>query len=166
MKLRIIDEHHKETVSTAISNSMPISRDEKVNDFYDQVNKSESLFEELTESKKEKGRRIASRENLESLKWYFKELSKEPLLKPKEEKKISAMMKKCDEMISKINTMITSLLNQKNQFKRKDDIDDVSKQRILLNNIRCLENLSKSYAELAKILRSRFITANLDWCSA
>lgn len=161
MKFRIIDEHHKETVSTVISNSVPISRDGKDKDFYDEVNKSESLFEELTESKKEKGRKIANRENLESLKWYFEELSKESLLKPKEEKKISAMMKKCDEMISKIDTMITGLLNQKNQFKRKDDINDESKQRILLNNIRCLELLSKSYAELAKILRTRFITANL-----
>ncbi len=161
MKLRIIEEHHKETVSMAISNGISILHHEKVNDFFDEVNRSEFLFEDLIKSKEEKGRRIGNRENHESLKSYFKEISREPLLKPKEEKKISATMKKCYEMIAKIDAMITSLLNQKNQIKRQDAIDDVSKEKILLSNIRCLENLSKSYAELAKVLRNRFITANL-----
>ncbi|MGB7293704.1 MAG: RNA polymerase sigma factor RpoD/SigA [Thermodesulfobacteriota bacterium] len=161
MKLRIIVENTKETDSTTISNSMPILTHGEVDDFFDDMNKSEFLFEDLTKSEKEKRKRSANRGNLESLKSYFKEISKEPLLKPKEEKKISAMMKKCDDMIAKIDTMITSLLNQKDQIKRKDHIDDVSKEKILFSNIRRLENLSKSYADLAKILRSRFIKANL-----
>jgi DNA-directed RNA polymerase sigma subunit (sigma70/sigma32) len=158
MKLRIINEHHKETVSMAISNGISIRPHEKVNDFIDEVNNSEFLFDDLTKSKTERGRRIGNRENHESLKSYFNELSREPLLKPKEEKKISATMKKCYGMIAKTDAMIARLLNQRNQIKGEDE---VAEEKILLRNIRCLKNLSKSYAELAKFLRNRFITANL-----
>ncbi|HEX9665096.1 MAG TPA: RNA polymerase sigma factor RpoD/SigA, partial [Thermodesulfobacteriota bacterium] len=126
-----------------------------------EITKSELSFEDCTQSKEEKRRRITNDDNLESLQAYFKEISNEPLLKPKEEKKLSAMMKKCDEMIAKINTAITDILIQKDQIKPKDDIDNIVKEKILLSNVRCLENLSKSYAELAKILKSRFINANL-----
>jgi RNA polymerase sigma factor (sigma-70 family) len=161
MKLRIIGENSTETVSTTISYSMPVLPEENVDEFFHEITKSELSFEDCTQSKEEKRKRITNDENLESLQAYFKEISNEPLLKPKEEKKLSAMMKKCDEMIAKINTAITDILIQKDQIKPKDDIDNIVKDKILLSNVRCLENLSKSYAELAKILKSRFINANL-----
>jgi RNA polymerase primary sigma factor len=161
MKLRIIDENSTETVSTTISYSMPLLPEENVDEFFHEITKSELSFEDCTQSKEEKRKRITNDENLESLQAYFKEISNEPLLKPKEEKKLSAMMQKCDEMIVKINTAITDILIQKDQIKPKDDIDNIVKEKILLSNVRCLENLSKSYAELAKILKSRFINANL-----
>lgn len=161
MKLRIIGENSTETVSTTISYSMPVLPEENVDEFFHEITKSELSFEDCTQSKEEKRKRITNDENLESLQAYFKEISNEPLLKPKEEKKLSAMMKKCDEMIAKINTAITDILIQKDQIKPKDDIDNIVKEKILLSNVRCLENLSKSYAELAKILKSRFINANL-----
>ena len=154
-------ENSNVTDSTTISHSIPILTQGKVEDCFDEINESEFLFEDLTKSKKEKRKRSSNQENHGSLKSYFKEISKEPLLKPKEEKKISAMMKKCDEMIAKIDTTITTLLKQKNEIKRKDHIDSVSKERIIINEIRRLKNLSKSYADLAKFMRSRFIKANL-----
>jgi len=161
MKLRIIGENSTETVSTTISYSMPVLPEENVDEFFHEITKSELSFEDCSQSKKEKRRRIANRENPEILKSYFKDVSKEPLLKPKEEKKISAMMRKCDEMIAKIDTVITDLLNQKDQIKRNNTIDNNSREIILLSNVKYLKNLMQSYDKLAKILRSRFIKANL-----
>lgn len=161
MKLRIIDENPNETGSSAISNSMAMLTHEEVDDFFDEVSSAEFLFGNLAKSKKQKEKQIAKWENLESLKSYFKEISKEALLKPKEEKKISAMMKKCDEMIAKIDAVITELSNQKNKIKRSNTMANDSRERNLLSRLKYLKNLMQSYEKLAKILKSRFIKANL-----
>jgi len=161
MKLKIINGDSTEAASSLIYYRMHEHTREKVDDFLDEINKFEILLKDFTKSKREIRKGITNYENIQSLQTYFKEISKEPLLKPKEEKKISAMLKKCDEMIAKINTMITSLLSQKNQIKRKRIKGNRLKEKILLNNIRCLEHLLKSYTELAKILKGRFIKANL-----
>jgi RNA polymerase sigma factor (sigma-70 family) len=161
MKLRIMDETSNERGSTAISNSMAIFSDERVDDFFDEMNNTESLFGNLAKSKKLKEKKLTEWEKPESLKSYFKEISKEPLLKPKEERKMSAMMKKCDEMIAKIDAVIADSSNQKNKIKRTNTMDDDPREMLLLSKLKYLKHLMQSYDKLSKILRCRFIKANL-----
>ena len=131
-----------------------------IENFFPETKHQEFIPDNLDSSKKEEKKWSVKQENL-LLQNYFKDMSKEPLLRPIEEKEISAMKNKCDEMIEKINIAIVEQFNQRSEIKRRGRNYHKIRKEIVLKNRKILTNILKAYTERKKSLRSRFIKANL-----
>ncbi|MCI0453391.1 MAG: sigma-70 family RNA polymerase sigma factor [Candidatus Dadabacteria bacterium] len=96
-------------------------------------------------------------ETLRLLYDYYKDISKEPVFKQREEKEVSIKMRKCESRAREIKVMIDKLLEEKrkNGNGRSGSEKEVSKQ------IKILSVLMKLYLQKARRLRERFVKANL-----
>ena len=107
------------------------------------------------------GNMIESRVGQESiaLHAYFRDILREPLLTPKDEREISAKMKNCRGKIAKIKALLSELSGQT----KKDNLNGHRKggECSLSKKIERLNAFARAYSELAKDLRNRFISANL-----
>ncbi|MER3445373.1 MAG: RNA polymerase sigma factor RpoD [Candidatus Dadabacteria bacterium] len=87
----------------------------------------------------------APEEQLRLLSAYFKDMSHESLLKPEDEIRLSAEIKKCEARAKEIKAII----------------DKAGKSRGKERQIKRLNALMKAYIEKAKELKGRFVKANL-----
>jgi RNA polymerase sigma factor (sigma-70 family) len=90
---------------------------------------------------------------------YFRDVLREPVLTPKEEREISAKMKNCEARIVRIKALIGDLSHQMEKAKL-DDYGEAT-QYSLLRRIETLNICAGVYSYMAKNLRNRFINANL-----
>lgn len=91
---------------------------------------------------------------------YIKGIAKEPLLTPAEEKRISAMIKGCKYGSRRIRASIRKLSNENNSKERKDaHLDGLTNAP--LKPTEKLKAIMKTYSDMERGLRERFIKSNL-----
>jgi len=88
---------------------------------------------------------------------YFKDIEREPVFKPREEKKVSAKMRKCESKAREIKTVIDKLTKEKRQKGHRRN----RSQKVPSKKKRMLSAFMKAYLEKAKRFKERFIKANL-----
>ncbi|HEX3033732.1 MAG TPA: sigma-70 family RNA polymerase sigma factor [Thermodesulfobacteriota bacterium] len=91
---------------------------------------------------------------------YIKGIAKEPLLKPTEEKRISAMIKKCESGSRKVRASLRKL-SKENNSKEGEGIHQDEITNDSLKQIKKLKALTKVYSDMEGRLRERFIKSNL-----
>ncbi|HEY7535814.1 MAG TPA: RNA polymerase sigma factor RpoD/SigA, partial [Thermodesulfobacteriota bacterium] len=111
-------------------------------------------------SKQEGVKKTGSRtpgETLRLLHNYYKDISTETVFKSREEREVSIKMRQCELKARKIKIMIDKLVkeNRYNGHKTNGSEKELSKRRKILSAF------MKLYLEKAKILREKFIRANL-----
>lgn len=99
-------------------------------------------------------------EQLRLLYTYFKDMANEPLLKPREEIEVSAKIKKCEKGANEVKALIDRLSRRLN-YKIKNNGHSGRQIKILKKQIRLLSALMNVYSNKARILKERFVKANL-----
>lgn len=88
---------------------------------------------------------------------YFKDIESEPVFKSREEKKVSAKMRKCESKARELKTVIDKLTQEKRHKNHKRN----GSQKVSSKKKKMLSAFMKAYLEKAKRLKERFIKANL-----
>ena len=109
-------------------------------------------FKEL-KSKEDENKPSPIEEQFRLLHAYFKDVGSEPLLTPTEEIELSIEIKKCEAKASKIKALLDKISNKKHS--RGNDGEKKQKR------IKILNVLIKVYSERARLLKERFMKANL-----
>jgi RNA polymerase primary sigma factor len=91
---------------------------------------------------------------------YIKGIAKEPLLKPAEEKRVSAMIKRCKSGSKKVRASIRKL-SKGNNGKGRDGSRQDGLTNDSLKQMKKLKALMKKYSDMERGLRERFIKSNL-----
>jgi len=123
---------------------------------------SEADFEstELDSTEDQEEEQLTPDEQLRLLYAYFKDMSGEPLLKPREEIEVSAKIKKCEANAEGIRVILDKLLKEKDaKIKRSGHRNGRTKK--LSKQIKILSAFMKAYSERAKSLKGKFAKANL-----
>lgn len=95
---------------------------------------------------------------------YFREVSTEPLLTPKEEVEIAAKIKRCEVRAKEMQRVIERTLSKRlGRINRKALLESIDADRTNVNKRRIhrLLNLFEAYSGKAAQFRNRFIKANL-----
>ncbi|MBI2487715.1 MAG: sigma-70 family RNA polymerase sigma factor [Deltaproteobacteria bacterium] len=109
-------------------------------------------FKEL-KSKEDEDKPWTAEEQFRLLHAYFKDVGSEPLLTPTEEIELSIEIKKCEAKASEIKALLDKVSNEKHSRGN----DKGKKQR----QIKRLNVLIKVYSDRARLLKERFMKANL-----
>lgn len=119
-----------------------------------------------TQPENTNGHKWISREEYKLLQSYFREVGVEPLLSPSEELEISIKIKKYEAKAKKIKTLLDKLIRQsRNGFRSrgKDSLGKAESACIYISSkkMQRLYNLTKAYSKRTKVLKERFVKANL-----
>ena len=118
----------------------------------------EFYFEaEVIDSQEEEEGSRTTDETMRLLYDYFRDIESEPIFKPREEKKVSAKMRKCESKAREIKTVIDKLTKEKRYKRHKRN----GSQKVPSKKKKMLSAFMKAYLEKAKTLKERFIKANL-----
>ena len=118
----------------------------------------EFYFEaEVIDSQEEEEGSRTTDETMRLLYDYFRDIESEPIFKPREEKKVSAKMRKCESKAREIKTVIDKLTKEKRYKRHKRN----GSQKVPSKKKKMLSAFMRAYLEKAKRLKERFIKANL-----
>ena len=126
----------------------------------DMIKSGAELEPRELESTEDEGKRWVQHEQFRLLYVYFKDMSSESLLTPKEEVEISAKIKKCEAMAKKTKALIDKL-SKVRETKNKRNRHKNGNGKSISKGAERLSGFIKAYSEKAKQLRDRFIKANL-----
>ncbi|GIW46427.1 MAG: RNA polymerase sigma factor [Deltaproteobacteria bacterium] len=116
-------------------------------------------IEEDEVASKESKQESTPDEQLRLLYAYFKDMASEPLLTAKQEIEISAKIKKCEAKARELKALVEKLLKTQRALAKKNERKKVDEN--LSRRIKRLNALIKAYSDKAKILKERFVKANL-----
>ena len=126
----------------------------------DMIKSGAELEPRELESTEDEGKRWVQHEQFRLLYVYFKDMSSESLLTPKEEVEISAKIKKCEAMAKQTKALIDKL-SKVRETKSKRNGHKNGNGKSISKRAERLSGFMKAYSEKAKQLRDRFIKANL-----
>lgn len=126
----------------------------------DMIKSGAELEPRELESTEDEGKRWVQHEQFRLLYVYFKDMSSESLLTPKEEVEISAKIKKCEAMAKETKALIDKL-SKVRETKSKRNRHKNGNGKSISKRVERLSSFMKAYSEKAKQLRDRFIKANL-----
>src|SRR3972149_7398541 len=112
---------------------------------------------EVIDSQEDREDNRTTDETIRLLYDYFRDIESEPIFKPREEKKVSAKMRKCESKAREIKSVIDKLTKEKRQKGHRRN----RSQKVPSKKKRMLSAFMKAYLEKAKTLKERFIKANL-----
>lgn len=128
----------------------------------DMIKSGAELEPRELESTEDEGKRWVQHEQFRLLYVYFKDMSSESLLTPKEEVEISAKIKKCEAMAKETKALIDKLSKvRETKSKSKRNRHKNGNGKSISKRVERLSSFMKAYSEKAKQLRDRFIKANL-----
>lgn len=133
------------------------------------INQSETevvIAQYDTQSENSNGHKWISDEDYRHLQSYFREVGGEPLLTASEELEISVKIKKYEAKAKKIKTLLDKFMRQSgNGFNSggKDSFGGAKTACVYIppNRIRRLHALTRAYSKRIKMLKERFVKANL-----
>ncbi|MGH7800606.1 MAG: sigma-70 family RNA polymerase sigma factor [Thermodesulfobacteriota bacterium] len=126
----------------------------------DMIKSGAELEPRELESTEDEGKRWVQHEQFRLLYVYFKDMSSESLLTPKEEVEISAKIKKCEAMAKETKALIDKL-SKVRETKSKRNRHKNGNGKSISKRVERLSGFMKAYSEKAKQLRDRFMKANL-----
>ena len=124
-----------------------------------QMTESDFITEDLKSIEDEKAS-WTPQEQLRLLYTYFKDMANEPLLTAREEIEVSAKIKKCEKGANEVKDRIDKLSRRLNN-KIKNNGHSGRQIKNLKRQIKLLSALFNVYSNKAKILKDRFVKANL-----
>jgi len=128
---------------------------------------TEAIFTRYETQPENKNRRSRiSHEDYGLLQSYFREVGGERLLSPSEELELSVKIKKYEAKAKKIKTLLNKSIRQsRNGFRSRGKyslgVTKTTPLYISSKRIRRLYALAKAYSKMAKVLKERFVKANL-----
>ncbi len=135
-------------------------------DLIDQIGTQSISIQYNTQSENRNGPRRISEEDHRLLQSYFREVGGEPLLTPSEELEISIKIKKYEAKARKIKTLLDKFMRQSRSGSMcggKNPIGEAKTTSIYVPSQRTqrLYTLMRVYSKRSRILKERFIKANL-----
>ena len=112
---------------------------------------------EVIDSQEDEEESRTTDETIRLLYDYFRDIESEPIFKPREERKVSAKMRKCESKAREMKIEIDKLTKEK----RHNGYNRNGSQKLSARKKKILTAIMKAYMHKAKRLKERFIKANL-----